>query len=147
MGISVNSGTMMFVVRNGKIVTLVSDNSMMDLDSQEFALEVEGKSRISIEWFLGTNEHGDCLYGFTPFGAYTLYEHKGYWIVSSMDGMETIVEGKMEGIRAINMDFRSRVFELRGRPFVPSERIEGSWKSWSEDGSEEFEIGGECGTM
>ena len=138
---------MMFVVRNGKIITLVSDNSMMDLDSQEFALEVEGKSRISIEWFLGTNEHGDCLYGFTPFGAYALYEHNGEWFAESMDGAKTIVESEKEGIRAINMDFKSRVFELLGNPFVASERIEWSWRSWSEDGSAEFEIGGECGTM
>lgn len=134
---------MMFVVRNGKIITLVSDNSMMDLDSQEFALEVEGKSRISIEWFLGTNEHGDCLYGFTPFGAYALYENKGWWVAESMDGVETIVESKKEGIRAINMDFKSRVFELLGRPFVPYDRIKGSWRSCDEDGSEEFEIGEE----
>ena len=133
----------MFVVRNGKIITLVSDNSMMDLDSQEFALEVEGKSRISIEWFLGTNEHGDCLYGFTPFGAYALYENKGWWVAESMDGVETIVESKKEGIRAINMDFKSRVFELLGRPFVPYDRIKGSWRSCDEDGSEEFEIGEE----
>lgn len=143
MKISENNGTMMFVVRNGKIITLVSDNSMMDLDSQEFALEVEGKSRISIEWFLGTNEHGDCLYGFTPFGAYALYENKGWWVAESMDGVETIVESKKEGIRAINMDFKSRVFELLGRPFVPYDRIKGSWRSCDEDGSEEFEIGEE----
>lgn len=143
MKISENNGTMTIVVRNGKIVTLVSDNSMMDLDSQEFALEVEGKSRISIEWFLGTNEHGDCLYGFTPFGAYALYENKGWWVAESMDGVETIVESKKEGIRAINMDFKSRVFELLGRPFVPYDRIKGSWRSCDEDGSEEFEIGEE----
>ena len=142
MGISVNNGTMMFFVRNGKIITLVSDDRM-DLDSKGFALEVEGKSRISIEWFLGTNEHGDCLYGFTPFGAYALYEHNGEWVAESMDGAKTIVESEKEGIRVINMDFKSRVFELLGKPFVPSERIEWSWRSWSEDGSDEFEIGGD----
>ena len=142
MGISVNNGTMMFFVRNGKIITLVSDDRM-DLDSKGFALEVEGKSRISIEWFLGTNEHGDCLYGFTPFGAYALYEHNGEWVAESMDGAKTIVESEKEGIRVINMDIKSRFFELLGKPFVPSERIEWSWRSWSEDGSDEFEIGGD----
>lgn len=142
MKISENNGAMTIVVRNGKIVTIVSDDRM-GLDSKEFALEVEGKSRISIEWFLGTNEHGDCLYGFTPFGAYALYENKGWWVAESMDGVETIVESKKEGIRAINMDFKSRVFELLGRPFVPYDRIKGSWRSCDEDGSEEFEIGDE----
>lgn len=146
MKISENNGTMMFVVRNGKIITLVSDDRM-DLDSKGFALEVEGKSRISIEWFLGTNEHGDCLYGFTPFGAYALYEHNREWFAESMDGAKTIVESEKEGIRVINMDFKSRVFELLGKPFVPSDRIEWSWRSWSESGSQEFEIGGEYGAI
>ena len=145
MKISENNGTMMFVVRNGKIITLVSDDRM-DLDSQAFTMSIN-KSRIYIEWFWGTNEHGDCLYGFTPFGAYALYENMGWWVAESMDGVETIVESKKEGIRAINMDFKSRVFELLGRPFVPYDRIKGSWRSCDEDGSEEFEIGGEYGAM
>lgn len=143
MKVSVNNGTVTIVMCNGKVTTLVG-NDMMDLHSQDFAFEVNGKNRIGIEWFLGTNEHGDCLYGFTPFGVYTLYQYKGYWIVGSMDEKENIVNDKEEGIRAINMDFKSRVFELLGRPFVFSERLEGSWYSWG-NGSDEYEIG-VCGT-
>lgn len=143
MKVSVNNGTVTIVMCNGKVTTLVG-NDMMDLHSQDFALEVKGKHRIGIEWFGGTNQYGDCLYGFTPFGGYALYERNDCWILSSIDGEEIIVDNEEEGIRAINLDFKSRVFELLGKPFVPSDRIAGSWGSW-DDESDEYEIG-VCGS-
>lgn len=107
--------------------------------------EIEGKGTISIDWSEGTNEYGDCWYGFTPFGAYTIYErYSEIWIVTSICNKEVTFETEEEAIEAIEKDFKSRIFELLGKPFVPSDRIAGSWGSW-DDESDEYEIG-VCGS-
>lgn len=101
--------------------------------------EIEGKGTISIEWFEGTNEHGDCWYGFTPFGSYNLYKlDSKIWIVSSICGKEVTFDTEEEAIEAIEKDFKSRIFELFGKPYLPSDRIVDSW-GWGD--VEEFEIG------
>lgn len=154
MKISENNGTMTIVMCNGKIETLVSDNMKTRKEKTRKHEVIEGGEitcncnvsigLLAIDWVEGYEpEMGDVWYGFTPFGCYAVYENKGWWVAESMDGVETIVESKKEGIRAINMDFKSWVFELLGRPFVPYDRIKGSWRSCDEDGSEEFEIGEE----
>lgn len=100
--------------------------------------EIEGKGTISIEWFEGTNEYGDCWYGFTPFGAYTIYErYSEMWIVTSICNKEVTFETEEEAIEAIEKDFKSRIYELFGKPYLPSERLVDSY-GWRE--AEEFEI-------
>lgn len=102
-------------------------------------LEFEGKVEISIDWFGGTNEYGDCWYGFTPFGAYNVYELDcKLWVCMSICGEEAVFDTKQEVIEAVEKDFKSRIFELFGKPYLPSDRIVDSW-GW--DDVEEFEVG------
>lgn len=93
--------------------------------------EIEGK---------GTNQYGDCWYGFTPFGSYNLYKlDSKIWIVYSICGKEVAFETEEEAIEAIEKDFKSRLFEMFGKPYLPSDRLKDSW-GWEE--VEEFEMKG-----
>lgn len=81
-----------------------------------------------INWFVGTNDFGDCLYGFTPFGAYTIYAYDPQiWVAVSIDDTEMDFESELEAIEAVVRDYKSRVAEMFNKPYDPSERIYGSW--------------------
>lgn len=142
MGISVNSGIMMFVVRNGKIVTFVSDNRQNSMKTRKHEVIEGGEitcncnvsiGLLAIDWVEGCDpERGDVWYGFTPFGYYAVYkENQNLWILEGMhqDGDEEYesLEDAVDGAQA---DYVSRLSEvLGGRVNKLQDRIIGSWDS------------------
>lgn len=141
MKISENNGTMMFVVRNGKIETLVSDNRKNSMKTREHEQIVGGEitcncnvsiGLLAISWFEGYEpEKGDVWYGSTPFGCYAVYQDGDCWILEGMhqDGEEDFesLEDAVDGAQA---DYVSRLTEvLGGRVNKLQDRIIGSWDS------------------
>ena len=142
MKISENNGTMMFVVRNGKIITLVSDNRQNSMKTRKHEVIEGGEitcncnvsiGLLAIDWVEGYEpERGGVWYGFTPFGCYTVYqENQNLWILEGMhqDGEEEYesLEDAVDGAQA---GYVSRLSEvLGGRVNKLQDRIIGSWDS------------------
>lgn len=148
MKISENNGAMTIVVRNGKIVTIVSDDNLKK-SSMKTRKEKTRKHEVieggeitcncnvsigllAINWFEGYEPERGCVwYGFTPFGCYTVYQDGDCRILEGMhqDGEEDYesLEDAVDGAQA---DYVSRLSEvLGGRVNKVQDRIIGSWDS------------------